>query len=498
MKQDLDALIRLAHRRAARGSGSMRLPADLLLTTVREHGLRFETGVPVKMPFYRNTKSSRRHGVALQRGGLDLGLSVEPAGRYMIHRSSSYRDMPNMETGTVRFSSPLVLEHVSTGSTGWKGRLSAAFGGKRGKTLSRAIVKAGYDGIVTVDRYSRDLSVRYTSEIVDLTFLVPAGSKARKQIRRRGFRYARRGSLAKLVDAPELLYHGTSARNLVGIFGDGKLVPGKGISPHRTKTSSAVFFTREPINAIMYGSAFGNDGDFVVFEVATRGLDVLPDYDDVGDSMDDDLEQLRDELVRQGEDWKPEIGARIPDGLEGEVEGFIDSLNEWSDREPTALSVEWVDGVSWLYAAPYLCQQIADDVMRSALDYDFYEFIDDPIGDGVDVSYDDGRPCITTLQYMVMGAISLKRVKRVFVSKRWFETMGVPITRRSRQLVVENPGYIRTPMGEDGYAMSVDEAVEAGLEDQVGFSKHTMIETTVPDLRAALCKAGSRARGRRR
>ena len=476
-------------------SGATKLPAKLLLTTIREYGLLFETGVPVAMPFYRNTESSRRHGVALQRDGMDLGLKVEPAGRYMLHRQPNYRDLPGLETGTVRFRSPLVLEHVSTKSTGWKGRLSAAFGGKKGKNLSKAIVKAGYDGIVTVDRYSRDPSQWYTSEIVDLTFLVPAGSSTRRPTRRRGSLSFRRGSLAKLVSAPELLYHGTAAVNLMGILEHGELVPGKGSSPHRTKTKGAVFLTDEPVNAVMYGSAFGADKSFVVFEVATAGLDVLPDYDDAGRVIGWDVEELASELKDRKVRWEPEVGRLIPDdSLAHDIVEILDEYDQSERATPSTLSVEWVDGKPYLYANPYLCQHIDDSATRAALDYDLYESIEDPIGGGVDVSYDDGEPCIVTLQYMVTGKIALPYVRRVFVSKRWFEEQGVRVPRGAKRLTVVNPGYIRTPMDEDGYAMTVDEAVDAGLEGQIGFSKHEVVVLNVAQLYKAVLPKGSAAR----
>lgn len=84
--------------------------------------------------------------------GIDFGQDIEPAGEYMnmdTMQGTAKIDQPNYEYGTIHFSKPLVLEHKSTDSKGWKKDLSDMFGGKKGKALSNAITKAGYDAVMT-------------------------------------------------------------------------------------------------------------------------------------------------------------------------------------------------------------------------------------------------------------------------------------------------------------------------------------------------------------
>ena len=130
------------------------------LATTREHGVHFETGVPVTFPFIRNTEKSPRVS--------GFGQDIEPHGRYLLHNADPDRAPPRgWETGTVTFKKPLVIplsgdRNAIYGPTGWKARLCDATG-KRGASLSRHLAQHfGFDGIVTVDAYG-------TSEIIDLS-----------------------------------------------------------------------------------------------------------------------------------------------------------------------------------------------------------------------------------------------------------------------------------------------------------------------------------------
>ena len=142
---------------------------ELRTTAVEEHGKAFKTGEPVDVHFHRNKEKAPRHNAQ------DFGQAIEPAGRYMNHDHAP-EDVaaPGWEKGKARFHNPLVLEHGNTTSDadGWKSRLSRAFGGKKGKALSREIVSHGHDGIVTVGSYEHaGKTRRHTSEIVDLSHL---------------------------------------------------------------------------------------------------------------------------------------------------------------------------------------------------------------------------------------------------------------------------------------------------------------------------------------
>lgn len=82
----------------------------------------------------------------------DFAQSIEPAGEYMGNdtMNGKYR-IPGFEYGKITFNNPLVLDFKTTGHGGWKTDLSNRFGGKKKKSLSNAIKKAGYDAVVTVD-----------------------------------------------------------------------------------------------------------------------------------------------------------------------------------------------------------------------------------------------------------------------------------------------------------------------------------------------------------
>lgn len=136
------------------------LSCSLPLAHVVEGGVRFETGVPVVFPFLRNTEPSPYLGATYQQ-------DIEPAGRYLLHDPAPGRPpLRGWEKGTVRLTSPLVLR--ATGSerlyddTSWKSVLFEVFGRRSGAALSRAILRAGFDGVVTVRGDE-------TLEIVDLT-----------------------------------------------------------------------------------------------------------------------------------------------------------------------------------------------------------------------------------------------------------------------------------------------------------------------------------------
>lgn len=142
----------------------------LALTSLVVDGVRFETGVPVAFAFMRNTEKSQHFGA-------EFGQDIEPAGRYLLALYGDPRRLPRgWEHGAISFRSPIVLQRQLdrdyAGPGGWKARLSAHYGGKRGKALSRAILRDGHDGIVTVSEFEHAGRLeRDTSEIVDLGVL---------------------------------------------------------------------------------------------------------------------------------------------------------------------------------------------------------------------------------------------------------------------------------------------------------------------------------------
>lgn len=86
--------------------------------------------------------------------GSTYGQNIEPAGEYMsMDTSRGKNKIEGYEYGTIQFKRPLVLEHINTSDTGWKKTVSDMYGGLTGKKLSQALVKDGYDAILTYDEY---------------------------------------------------------------------------------------------------------------------------------------------------------------------------------------------------------------------------------------------------------------------------------------------------------------------------------------------------------
>lgn len=95
---------------------------------------------------------------------MDFGQDIEPTGEYITFNDHKFKlDVPNFEYGTIRFNNPLVLEYINTNSTGWKLTLSKMFNNKKKKVLSNAVMKKGYDAIITIDSKNNEIM-----EIVNL------------------------------------------------------------------------------------------------------------------------------------------------------------------------------------------------------------------------------------------------------------------------------------------------------------------------------------------
>lgn len=129
--------------------------SKLNLVKITEQGVTFETGVPVEFRYLRNTVRSPKSADKER-----FGQNLEPSGKYMTLSKEGAWIPEGWETGAMRFQNPLVIEWGTTSGDpkGWKYRLSTFFGGKTGKRLSRTLLSAGYDGIVTVNSESRAAS----------------------------------------------------------------------------------------------------------------------------------------------------------------------------------------------------------------------------------------------------------------------------------------------------------------------------------------------------
>tara|TARA_R110002049_G_scaffold74462_1_gene192024 strand:- start:3984 stop:5123 length:1140 start_codon:yes stop_codon:yes gene_type:complete len=121
---------------------------------------KWKTGQPIKLNYARNTVSSKNYPA-----GMDFGQKIEPAGRYMnvdFDDKGFNKSIPDWEFGEIEFENPIVLEHKSTNSTGWKKDLSEMFGGSTGKRLTNKLKKAGHDGIITkdADGFNETISIK--------------------------------------------------------------------------------------------------------------------------------------------------------------------------------------------------------------------------------------------------------------------------------------------------------------------------------------------------
>ena len=92
-----------------------------------------------------------------------FAMDVEPSGQYITPVDSLPDDTAGFLAGEKTFKNPLVIDFGGgySDSSNWKRELSNNYGGKKGKALTNAIRKDGYDGILTMD--GGDLS-----EAVDL------------------------------------------------------------------------------------------------------------------------------------------------------------------------------------------------------------------------------------------------------------------------------------------------------------------------------------------
>jgi hypothetical protein len=188
------------------------------------------------------------------------------------------------------------------------------------------------------------------------------------------------------------LWIGTKRYNLAGILDRG-VVPSGGQSVHRTKTRSAVFLAGDPEAALIYadhddpgGPASVNDP--ILLEVDTRGLALLPDYDDV------DIGPLLEELSTR-------VGADIEPGVPlGELESAVeDALYELEDGDHLVRAEIEDEGDDRVLAIIPGHRLPVDDRV-SHLQPDLYDELD----------WRDGDVKLLTTQYQYHGVIPLDRV----------------------------------------------------------------------------------------
>ena len=132
---------------------------------VVEQGRIFRTGTPVEFRYVRSTARAPYFGSRYQQ-------DLEPHGRYLLHNEEPGDLAHGWETGMVQFAAPLVIPFNACDGAydacSWKAKLVAAYR-RRGRALSRALLEAGFDAVITVGTH-RGVP-QDTREIVDLSVL---------------------------------------------------------------------------------------------------------------------------------------------------------------------------------------------------------------------------------------------------------------------------------------------------------------------------------------
>ena len=144
-------------------TGQFTSKAGGLAAGLGEEYSRRKAAAPVTIKYVRNNNGMRQVG--------GFSQDIEPWGRYMSEGTGGESLQKGWESGSVTFANPLVVEHADGG---WKEALSKQFDGATGKTLSKRLIAAGYDGVISQDKYG-------TAEIVDVR---PKGKRGHKVSRR--------------------------------------------------------------------------------------------------------------------------------------------------------------------------------------------------------------------------------------------------------------------------------------------------------------------------
>lgn len=122
--------------------------------------MRKITSKPTDSPSFLEFEGSRFFMFSRNVSGVRKGLTpvtsntfrvdVEPWGVYMLERDFKrpWFSSPSTHYGAVQFENPFFIEHDR-----WKDVLSQKFGGAKGRALSDALLDAGFDLVVTHDKY---------------------------------------------------------------------------------------------------------------------------------------------------------------------------------------------------------------------------------------------------------------------------------------------------------------------------------------------------------
>ncbi len=144
--------------------------------------------------------------------GSTYGQNIEPAGEYMsMDTMQGQHKIEGYEYGTIQFKKPLVLEHISTSDTGWKKTVSDMYNGLTGKKLTQALIKDGYDAIVTYDEYGYSEIVNLNgTKLNDSSDVYSASDSLGRQLSEGQREYFKDSKVRDENGALKPVYHGTN------------------------------------------------------------------------------------------------------------------------------------------------------------------------------------------------------------------------------------------------------------------------------------------------
>lgn len=187
-----------------------------------------------------------------------------------------------------------------------------------------------------------------------------------------------------MIEMPAILYHGTSLNNLKGILSAGQLSPGKGYSPHRTKTKNALFYTPDAATALVYADQY----EPVILSLPSELLpDLQPDYDDAGVILSVDLMELQEAFNDEGIDINVELGMTIPEEHLDFVYRHLDNPGYGERDLPVSLTL--VED-----------KLLADPIVRVYIDESKRDECPDAYYEDSDLLWSENQPFMLSRQYM--------------------------------------------------------------------------------------------------
>jgi 8-oxo-dGTP pyrophosphatase MutT (NUDIX family) len=205
-----------------------------------------------------------------------------------------------------------------------------------------------------------------------------------------------------LVDNPAKVYHGTSLDNLQKIIKYGGMSPGRGYSPHTTKTRNALFYSSEFEAALFYSVQ-----PRVVLEVYSGHLTLHPDWDDASTLISIDLDELQKEFGRI------QLGDEISDDLAEDIVVFLD-YSDVERAEPATLEVVSINDKNFLLALPYVCLPVNEDAKH--IRPELYD----------DFSWNDGNPCLLSQQFLCYEGLAFSDISLIWIEASAISLLDVP------------------------------------------------------------------------